>query len=41
MIKTFRIMDRATMRQKGWWLFGFVVSLQILFVLGSYLMQGS
>lgn len=31
MAKTLRIMDKAAMRQKGWWLFGFVVGLQMLF----------
>ncbi|MFZ0022121.1 KGW motif small protein [Acinetobacter sp.] len=41
MAKTLRIMDKAAMRQKGWMLFGIVVGLQILFVVGSYLMQGS
>ncbi|EKE22718.1 MAG: hypothetical protein ACD_6C00746G0006 [uncultured bacterium] len=41
MAKTLRIMDKAAMRQKGWWLFGFVVGLQMLFLVGSYLMQGS
>ena len=41
MAKTLRIMDKAAMRQKGWWLFGFVVGLQMLFLVGSYLLQGS
>ncbi|MCO8091698.1 KGW motif small protein [Acinetobacter pseudolwoffii] len=41
MAKTLGIMDKAAMRQKGWMLFAIVVGLQILFVVGSYLMQGS
>ena len=41
MAKTLRIMDKAAMRQKGWMLFAIVVGLQILFVVGSYLMQAS
>jgi hypothetical protein len=41
MAKTLRIIDKAAMRQKGWMLFSIVVGLQILFVVGSYLLQGS
>ncbi len=41
MAKTLRIMDRTELRQKGWWLFGFVVGLQVLFLVGSYLLQSS
>ncbi|WP_252720850.1 KGW motif small protein [Acinetobacter variabilis] len=41
MAKTLRIMDRTELRQKGWWLFGFIVGLQVLFLVGSYLLQSS
>lgn len=41
MAKTLRIMDKTALRQKGWWIFGCVVALQVLFLVGSYLMQTS
>ena len=38
---TLRIMDKSALRQKGWWIFASVVTLQVLFLVGSYLLQAS
>uniref|UniRef100_UPI003917E9AC KGW motif small protein n=1 Tax=Acinetobacter sp. TaxID=472 RepID=UPI003917E9AC len=34
-------LDKATLRKKGWMFFMAVVGLQMLFLIGSYLLQGS
>ena len=39
MTKALRIMNKAALRQKGWWLFATVIGLQILFVVTSYLIK--
>ncbi|MGC3820933.1 KGW motif small protein [Acinetobacter sp. G11] len=33
--------DKATLRKKGWMFFMAVVGLQILFLIGNYLLQSS
>ncbi|MDD2946094.1 MULTISPECIES: KGW motif small protein [unclassified Acinetobacter] len=33
--------DKATLRKKGWMFFMAVVGLQMLFLIGSYLLQSS
>ncbi|MGB8694980.1 KGW motif small protein [Acinetobacter sp.] len=33
--------DKATLRKKGWMFFTAVVGLQMLFLIGSYLLQSS
>ena len=38
-VHKYQAMDKTTLKQTGWRLFGFVVSLQILFLIGSYLLQ--
>ena len=41
MAKTLRIMDKTALRQKGWWIFASVVTLQVVFLVASYLLQGT
>ncbi|WP_252151541.1 KGW motif small protein [Acinetobacter terrestris] len=36
---TYTNVDKATLRKKGWMFFMAVVGLQILFLIGSYLLQ--
>ena len=38
---TYTTVDKATLRKKGWIFFMTVVGLQILFLIGSYLLQSS
>ena len=39
MTKTLTVMNKAALRQKGWWLFTTIIILQTLFIIGAYLMR--
>jgi hypothetical protein len=38
---TYTNVDKTTLRKKGWMFFMAVVGLQMLFLIGSYLLQNS
>lgn len=39
-VHKYQAMDKTALKQSGWRLFGFVLGLQLLFLLGNYLLQG-